>query len=244
MKKYLADLHIHTVLSPCGSLEMSPKSIVDAAIKAKLNIIAITDHNSTKQAPVIKTLAEKQNLYVLMGAEVCTKEEVHCLTLFEMEEQRVDFQKYLDQYFLKIKNDPDKFGYQVVVDIDEVILEEEENLLIFAIDQTIHEVEQKVHALNGIFIPAHIDRTMNGIFSHLGFIPEDLKCDAFGLSSNGNYSDWRKKIPEGKVLLQNSDAHYLEQIGSAFNHFEMDEISFEEIKMALQGINGRKVIVE
>ncbi len=244
MKTYLADLHIHTVLSPCGSLEMSPKTIVNAALKAKLDIIAITDHNSTKQAPIIKQFAETKKLFVLMGAEVCTKEEVHCLALFETEEQRLDFQQYLDVNLMKVKNDPNKFGYQVVVDADELIQEEEENLLIFAIDQNIHEVEQKVHALNGIFIPAHIDRPMNGLFSHLAFVPEKLQCDAFGLSANGNYSEWLKKIPSEKVLLRNSDAHCPEQIGSSVNRFEMESISFEELKMALQGINGRKVKVE
>ena len=244
MKRYLADLHIHTVLSPCGSLEMSPKNIVDAAIKAKLDIIAITDHNSTKQAPIIKEIASEQGLFVLLGAEVNTKEEVHCLALFEKEEQRINFQQYLDQYLMKVKNDPDKFGYQVVVDKEEMIVEEEENLLIFSIDQSIHEVEQKVHELDGLFIPAHIDRPMNGIFSHLGFVPESLKCDAFGLSGLGDYNRWKQKIGENKILLRNSDAHHIEQIGAAKNKFEMEAISFEEIKMALKGINGRKVIVE
>ena len=47
MNKYKADLHIHTVLSPCGDLEMSPKIIVEAAGKQGLDIIGITDHNST-----------------------------------------------------------------------------------------------------------------------------------------------------------------------------------------------------
>lgn len=47
MKWYKADLHIHSVLSPCGSLDMSPKNIVQSALDKELEIIAITDHNST-----------------------------------------------------------------------------------------------------------------------------------------------------------------------------------------------------
>ena len=31
MKTFRADLHIHTVLSPCGDLNMSPKNIVRKA---------------------------------------------------------------------------------------------------------------------------------------------------------------------------------------------------------------------
>lgn len=44
MKQYLADLHIHTCLSPCGSLEMSPSEIVRRSLAKGLDAIAITDH--------------------------------------------------------------------------------------------------------------------------------------------------------------------------------------------------------
>ena len=47
MKQYLADLHIHTCLSPCGSLEMSPSEIVRRSLAKGLDAIAITDHNTT-----------------------------------------------------------------------------------------------------------------------------------------------------------------------------------------------------
>jgi hypothetical protein len=83
MKQFKADLHIHTTLSPCGSLDMSPKNIVAAALKAGLDIIAITDHNSTKQVQVIKELAQSKGIKVIGGAEINSSEEVHCLTLFE-----------------------------------------------------------------------------------------------------------------------------------------------------------------
>ena len=38
---FKADLHIHTVLSPCGDLEMSPTAIVDRALERGLDMIAI-----------------------------------------------------------------------------------------------------------------------------------------------------------------------------------------------------------
>lgn len=53
MKQYLADLHIHTCLSPCGSLEMSPSEIVRRSLAKGLDAIAITDHNTTLQCPEI-----------------------------------------------------------------------------------------------------------------------------------------------------------------------------------------------
>ena len=239
-------MHIHTVLSPCGSLEMSPGNIIQSALNAKLDIIAITDHNSTKQVSIVKKMAENKGVFVIGGAEVNTSEEVHCLALFETDEQLIDFQSYLDQHLPVVKNDPEKFGYQVVVDEMEKIVEEEDRLLIVGLDAGIIDVERKVHSLGGLFIPAHIERPYNGIISQLGFVPRNLKTDAFGLSRRAHLSDWEDnfKLPANPVFLRNSDAHRPEDIGKQISIFEMEEISFSEIRKALRGEGGRRVIVD
>jgi 3',5'-nucleoside bisphosphate phosphatase len=242
MKMFRADLHVHTVLSPCGSLEMSPVNIVEAAQKAKLDVIGITDHNSTKQAVIVQELGAEKGLTVLCGAEVNTLEEVHCLAFFETIDQLKQFQQFLDKHLIVVKNKPEKFGYQVVVDRNDVILEEEPRLLISALNVGINEVEKFVHSMNGLFIPAHIDRMMNGIISHLGFIPSDLVCDAFGLSVRVNPEMWKDKVPAGATLLRNSDAHHPSQLGSCFNFFEMEDCSFSEIRKALHGEDGHRVV--
>ena len=113
MKMYRTDLHIHTVLSPCGGLEMSPEQIVEAAIAKGLDIIAITDHNSTRQCKAVIEAGEERGLKVFGGAEVNTREEVHCLTLFEDIETLTVFQEYLDDFLPDIPNDPDSFGHQI-----------------------------------------------------------------------------------------------------------------------------------
>ena len=89
-----ADLHIHTVLSPCGDLEMSPENILHFAQIQGLNMIGITDHNSTRQAPIIRDYGKTKGIFVLTGAEICSKEEVHALTFFETDEQLTIFQIY------------------------------------------------------------------------------------------------------------------------------------------------------
>ena len=45
--QFKADMHIHSVLSPCGDIEMSPSAIVAQAKAKGLDIIGLTDHNST-----------------------------------------------------------------------------------------------------------------------------------------------------------------------------------------------------
>jgi len=246
MNKYRADLHIHTVLSPCGDLEMSPANIVAKARETGLDIIGITDHNSTRHCKLIRSLAEPEGIFVLMGAEVTTREEVHCLTFFENDDQLSEFQVYLEKHLPPIPNNVEKFGYQVVVDEDEQIIDEIEYLLISALDQSIEQIEQKVHSLGGIFIPAHIDRPSYSIISQLGFIPEDLLIDGIEISANCKIQSvipFLGKQTE-RTIIRDSDAHYVENIGKAFTTFEMKLRTFNEIKLALQDVQGRKVIIE
>lgn len=244
MRTFKADLHIHTLLSPCGSLEMSPRNIIDRALEEKLDIIAIADHNSTKQAPLIVEMAAEKGIFVLPGAEVNSAEEVHCLTFFETVDQLNKFQQFIDARMLPIRNKPSTFGEQVVVDRDEMIVEEVKYLLISALNATLTEIEQKVHELGGLVIPSHIDRPYNGVFSQLGFIPADFNADAFELSRHAEIEQWRTngKLPFNAAIIRNSDAHHPHQIGELFTLFELEEASFAEIKMAFQGMNERRII--
>ena len=47
VKTYIAELHSHTVLSPCAEVEMIPPLIVQMAIEKGINLLAVTDHNAT-----------------------------------------------------------------------------------------------------------------------------------------------------------------------------------------------------
>jgi hypothetical protein len=243
MNFFRADLHIHTLLSPCADLEMTPANIVERAKKSGLQIIGITDHNSTKNALLVKWLAEREGIYVLTGAEVTTKEEVHCLAFFEFEDQLTVFQQFLDDEITIIPNPDGHFGYQPVVDENDNILELIPNYLPAALKSGINEVQQKVENLDGIFIPAHVDRPSNGLFSQLGFIPPGLKFHALGISKFNSEKDVRKHnvLDTGITLIRNSDAHYLQQIGEIYTLFWMEGINFSEIKMALNQQHNRFV---
>ena len=221
---------------------MSPQVIVDAARIKGLDMIAITDHNSTRQCKVVAQLAKKEGIMVLCGAEVTTREEVHCLTLFESFEKMDAFQVYLDQHLPEVKNNPDVFGYQVWVNEKEEIMGQEDRLLISGLNQSIDDVEAKVHELGGLFILAHVDKKRFSVYSQLGFLPFDLKVDAMGISPLVSEGELLKKHPELKnyVLLRSSDAHMPDHIGQRYTEFLMEELSFDEIKRALRQENGRK----
>lgn len=233
---YHADLHIHTVLSPCGDIDMSPVNVIHFAKDRGLDIIGISDHNSTRQSPIIRDLGEKQGIFVLTGAEVTTAEEAHCLAFFPDEQRRLKFQAYLDHYLPAIPNNPEKFGYQVVADASDQILYEEEKLLISALSQTIEEVEKQVHELEGIFIPAHIDKPRFSILSQLGFIPRNLQFEALEISRHIHLGDFLSLHPElkGFPFIQSSDAHFPEEIGKVSTSLEMPGITFENIRKAIR----------
>jgi PHP family Zn ribbon phosphoesterase len=246
MKFFRADLHIHTVLSPCGDLEMSPVNIVSEAALKGLDIIGITDHNTTRHCGLITRLAGEKGIFVMQGAEITTKEEVHCLAFFENTDALIKFQEFLDKNLPEIMNNPAIFGYQVQVDENDIVVYEEEKLLISAISKSMEEIESFVHSLDGIFIPAHINRTKNSIYSQLGFLPGNLKADALEISKSSSPEQFTKIHPEINAfrLTRSSDAHYPEDIGTAFTKFFIEEPSFQEIRQALKGENGRKIITE
>ncbi|MBP5389767.1 MAG: PHP domain-containing protein [Bacteroidales bacterium] len=243
--KFNADMHIHSVLSPCGDIEMSPCAIVARAKERGMDIIGLTDHNSTRNADVTRRVGEQLGLHVLMGAEVTTKEEVHCLCFMPTTEKLIEFQAFLDSRVIFYPNDVDKFGYQLVVDEEENVLDQVPHLLINALDLPILELQQKVYAMGGIFIPAHIDRPSYSLSSQLGFVPDKLKVHAMELS-------WHCKASGYKFLddcpwfsdfnfIQSSDAHFVEDIAKIHSVLEMPYFSFENFKNALR--QGEQVIL-
>jgi PHP family Zn ribbon phosphoesterase len=245
MNVYRADLHVHTVLSPCGALEMSPKNIVRQAVLKNIDILGITDHNSTYHTKLIYDLAKKEGIEVYFGCEVCTAEEVHCLAFFESYVLCQSFQKFLDEHLADVSNDPAKFGYQVVVDENEDIIKQVDKLLISGLKADINEVEKEVHRLDGLFIPAHIDRPFMSIISQLGFIPGTLRVDAVELSQREDITEFANKNPWVKkfTIIQNSDAHYPDNLGEAVTQLKMASTSFSEFRKALKNEDGREVIV-
>ncbi len=245
MKTYKADLHVHTVLSPCGALEMSPKNIVQKALEEHMDILAITDHNSTRQAELIYELAARVGIKVYFGAEVNTSEEIHCLTFFESIDHINQFQEFLDEHLPEIMNNPETIGHQVVVNEKEEIVYEEPKLLIAGLNADVSTVQKKVHELNGLFIPAHIDRPSNSLISQLGFLPADLNIDGIELSGAADVDkfqlthSWTRSFP----VIRGSDAHHPQQIGQGYTWLTMESTDFKEFEKTLRGIGERKMAV-
>jgi PHP family Zn ribbon phosphoesterase len=222
MGKFMADLHIHSVLSPCGNLEMSPKKIVEKAKNLNLNLISITDHNSIANSIVSQKIAQKSGIDYIFGMEVQTEEEVHVLTYFNNFNDLYDVWKIVYDKLPEIKNNPDFFGDQVIVDEDENIVGYEEKLLINSSKISFKELFYIVKEKNGVFIPAHIDRESFSVISQLGFIPKDIEIKFIEISYSKERNDFLSNYPYylKYSFVSFSDAHFLDDIGRSYTIFE------------------------
>ncbi|QZT36872.1 PHP domain-containing protein [Halosquirtibacter xylanolyticus] len=222
---YRGDLHIHTTLSPCGDLEMTPVQILERAKALSWDFIGITDHNDTRQAPIIATLGNQMGITVFIGAEICSSEEVHLLAYVPTEMARAALQEYLKTYRLKVANRACYFGDQVVVSTDEMILINEEDLLLTALSQDVYQVTDFVHSLGGVVVAAHVDRPSYSLISTLGFIPDDLPLDGVEYYRSSEEIDSTKWC-----CIQNSDAHYLKDMQPNRCEYHMSHLSFDGLK--------------
>ena len=240
------DLHIHSVLSPCGSLEMSPSNIVEKARQIGLDLIALTDHNSARNCRALKQYIENNDLAdikALYGIEAQSSEEVHAICLFEKLEDAENFGDYLKENLPRIENDEELFGMQLVVDDKEEIIDRENILLSNSLKINLKLLVDKVEEYGGLVIPSHVFRESFGLIEQLGFIPDSVKKHCPGVEVS--YSNWTKDFPKYKTedssFLCFSDAHTLDEIGACYTNFKIREASIEELKLAIENRKGRGI---
>jgi len=241
LKVFKADLHIHTCLSPCADLEMSPLGIAQQARQRAIDILGICDHNSAENVPAIQEAAARFQINVLPGMEVTSQEEVHILALFDELEKALKLQEIIYKN-LPGENDENAFGLQVVVNEEGEILGFNKRLLIGASTLTVEEIVEIIHSLDGIAIASHIDREGFSILGQLGFIPENLKLDAVEISPLISFEEALNKFNPQFPITSSSDAHFLRDIGYSTTSFFLEAGTVEEIKRAFLNEEGRKII--
>lgn len=224
---YQADFHIHSCLSPCASLEMSPASIVEAAKTAGLNAIALTDHNCGFNLPAFGKVCERLGMDCLYGMEVTSVEEAHVLCLFDRLDIAMEMGAQVYDSLPDMPNQPEKFGDQPIIDEDESILGFAEKFLISASGFDVAALVNEVHALGGLVIPAHIDRPVYGIIAQLGFLPDE-PFDAVELTAGGDAA-----LAGGFPVIRSSDSHQLSSLGRARTALEAESLTIKQVRSSL-----------
>ena len=245
------DLHIHSCLSPCANLEMSPGEIVARAKAAGMDGIALTDHQSARNCPAIAECAKRAGLKCLYGLEVQTAEEVHTVALFDTVEQALAMTDFVYAAMPKRVNDPETFGDQPVVTWDDDIVELEWRILAMGCRHFIPETAAKVHELGGLYIAAHIDRPNFSVLGTLGSIPEPPTVpspssatgagnyfDAVELSRTADESIWLPQAPQYAVT-RSSDAHNLDDVARVWTEADLPEFSIAALKAAFAAKSTR-----
>lgn len=193
---------------------MTPNNLANMAALSGCEIIAITDHNSCKNAPAVCKAGEACGLLVVPGMELCTAEEIHVVCLFETPEAALEFDRYVSAHMPHVPNRPEIFGEQRILDENDVQIGTEENLLLVSSEISVNEVSALTERFGGAAIPAHIDRDSYSVLSALGAIPPEAHFTAIELSSSCDRTEFLAAHPElsSMRVLQDSDSHYLESL--------------------------------
>lgn len=208
------DLHIHSCLSPCGDNDMTPANIAGMAHIKELNVIALTDHNTCRNARAVIAAAAPYGITVIPGMELTTSEEAHVVCLFPDIEAAEAFDAYVYERLQKVENKKEIFGDQLVMnELDEVIAEEE-YLLINATTISFDDVYETLKPYDALMIPAHLDKETDSVISQLGAIPPTSRFTVAEIKNPARVEEMVEAHPylKGCRIITNSDAHYLGDI--------------------------------
>lgn len=229
MKDYTFDLHLHSCLSPCGSDDMTPANLAGMCALAGLDIVALTDHNTTGNCAAFCRAAEQHGILALPGMELTTAEEVHVVCLFPDLSSAGAFGDMVHQHLPPIKNKPEFFGRQLLMDEGDNVLGEEPALLAGAADIPIHTVSALVSSYGGVAYPAHIDRDAFSLLANLGLWAPDLGFPLAEISLNCPPDLFLRPDLKNVRHITACDAHYLDQIPDAHQQMKLEQNRPDEV---------------
>lgn len=249
MKEYYADFHIHIgrtkkgrAVKITGSKTLTFSNILQVASEKKgLDLIGIIDCHSPE---VIEEIEEQlaagelyelsdgglrfQNVTVIPGSEIEIYDEhchgpIHVLAFFPTIEAMKSFSEWMSSYVKNIHLSSQRIYCDGLT------------------------LQKKVHALGGLFIPAHVFTPFKslygkGVISSLNEVFDPTLIDAIelGLSADTEMVKSIKEL-EQYVILTNSDAHSLGKMAREYQTIRLKQASFGELKKALSEIDGRSV---
>ena len=231
MPEFYYDLHLHSCLSPCGDMDMTPNNLVNMAKLLGLDVIALTDHNTSLNCEAAIKVGEQVGLLVIPGMELTTAEDIHAVCLFPELEKALAFSSYVDENRIKVRNKAEIYGRQVIMNENDEEIGEIEHLLLPASFIGISEAYRKAREFGGICYPAHIDRDSLSILSVLGEIDPYCGFRTAELADISKLPELRKQHPilDCMNIITCSDAHYLENMRDAANTLSLPELTREAV---------------
>jgi len=223
---------------------MIPPLIMQRARRLGLQLLAVTDHNSAENAAAVIEAGVREGITVLPGMEVQTREEVHLICLFDTLDRVLVWQEQVYRHLPYQRNREEVFGCQLVVDAQGEFIAYNERLLLTSTTFSVEDVFREVGILDGIVIPAHVDRPAFSLLANLGFVPPGLEVPAMEITTQISIDEARRRFPQLQkaTLIYNGDAHRLCEMQNR-SLFKIERPTTEELRMAFLGQGGRKVLV-
>ena len=233
-----SDLHIHSNYSAATSPRMDLPTLAKEAARKGIQLLGTGDCLHPKWLSGIKDLDEKDGIFYFKGKEDGTN---FVLTVEVEDNKRVHHLLILPS-IAKAEQLYESFrSYSADIDSDG-----RPSLRLSGAE--IAEHAKDAEALIG---PCHAFTPWTALYAYhnslvecYGDMSSYVSFVELGLSADSSYAD---KISElhGLTFLTNSDAHspYPIRLAREFNRFQMDSMSFEDLKAAIERRNGRKPVL-
>ncbi|MEJ2248716.1 MAG: endonuclease Q family protein [Candidatus Lokiarchaeota archaeon] len=238
MPLYNADLHIHSPHSIAVSQSLNLDTMLETAQKKGLHILGSGDVLQPAWMRYMEKNLEKgskgrfsyKNVNFILQTEIEDEESIHHVVFLPDFSSVRELRKKFEPYSKNISNE---WGGRPRVNLKPP------------------EIADSVSDVGGILGPAHAFTPFRAIFRQGKFKTlKECYQDALdkisflelGLSANTDLADRMKSLSQIS-FLSNSDAHSQDprSLGREFNRFEIDNPSFEEIRLALLRKNERKI---
>ena len=151
----------------------------------------------------------------------------------------------MDYSLPDLLNQPAFFGEQFIVDETGDFIRSETRLLLTSTSFSIDEIFERVDALSGLVIPAHVDRFSYGLFPTLGLISEKWHLLALEISRHITPQKALATFPALRhyELVQDGDVHQLDDfLGSTI--FTLASPTLKEMRLAFNHVDGRDIYIE
>lgn len=209
--KFPYDLHIHSVLSPCADDLMTPNNIFNMANLKGLKVIAVTDHNSTKQLSICHELSESYDMLFVPGVEITLEDGVHVLCYFRRLEDAITFDHTLEACNKKRAYDPMVFGTQDITDIHDEIIDTVPYALTDPLSLSLLRLKEALKDIDHILVYAHVDRPSHSGLKYVKSCP----LDAIEVTKGCNDAFLIEHEIDTFKILRNSDAHIITDISES-----------------------------
>lgn len=249
LQSFFVDLHIHIgrtesgkPVKITGSKNLTLNNILETASSQKgLDLIGVIDCHSPEVILEIEALIDNgemielpegglryQKTTLIPGSEIEIYDEkchgpIHVLAFFPSIQRMKHFSKWMSTQLKNIQLSSQRIYCDGIT------------------------LQNKVHELGGLFIPAHVFTPFKSLYGKgvqksltEVFDPNLIDAIELGLSSD---TDMVKGISELEqyTFVTNSDAHSLGKLAREYQKIRLSEPNFKELQLALQEKEGRHI---